>query len=407
MNVLEMVSAINPIAFEIGGLQVRWYGIIIAFAIYLATTLADKEATRKGYRKEFIIDLVFWAVPLGFVGARLYYILFEWQYYFANPSEIIQIWHGGIAIYGGVIAGAATVYWFAKKEKVSFALLLDILAPVVLLAQAIGRWGNFTNQEAHGEAVTRAFLEGLHLPTFIIEQMHIDGVYYHPTFLYESLWSFVGVLILFYLRRRKGIKVGEIIQIWHGGIAIYGGVIAGAATVYWFAKKEKVSFALLLDILAPVVLLAQAIGRWGNFTNQEAHGEAVTRAFLEGLHLPTFIIEQMHIDGVYYHPTFLYESLWSFVGVLILFYLRRRKGVKVGEIMAGYLLWYSFGRFFIEGMRTDSLWMFGIIRISQLVSIVLFLLGIAIIVVRRRRVPAVPDYVSIDDPQSPVLFGKA
>lgn len=115
----------------------------------------------------------------------------------------------------------------------------------------------------------------------------------------------------------------------------------------------------------------------------------------------------MHIDGVYYHPTFLYESLWSFVGVLILFYLRRRKGVKVGEIMSGYLLWYSFGRFFIEGMRTDSLWMFGIIRISQLVSIVLFLLGIAIIVVRRRRVPAVPDYVSIDDPQSPVLFGKA
>ena len=109
MNVLEMVSAINPIAFEIGGLQVRWYGIIIAFAIYLATTLADKEATRKGYRKEFIIDLVFWAVPLGFVGARLYYILFEWQYYLANPGEIIQIWHGGIAIYGGVIAGAATV----------------------------------------------------------------------------------------------------------------------------------------------------------------------------------------------------------------------------------------------------------------------------------------------------------
>ena len=183
MNVLEMVSAINPIAFEIGGLQVRWYGIIIAFAIYLATTLADKEATRKGYRKEFIIDLVFWAVPLGFVGARLYYILFEWQYYLANPGEIIQIWHGGIAIYGGVIAGAATVYWFAKKEKVSFALLLDILAPVVLLAQAIGRWGNFTNQEAHGEVVTRAFLEGLHLPNFIIEQMHIDGVYYHPTFL--------------------------------------------------------------------------------------------------------------------------------------------------------------------------------------------------------------------------------
>ena len=250
----------------------------------MATTLADREATRKGYRKDFIIDLVFWAVPLGFVGARLYYILFEWQYYLANPAEIIQIWHGGIAIYGGVIAGAATVYWFAKKEKVSFALLLDILAPVVLLAQSIGRWGNFTNQEAHGEVTTRAFLEGLHLPNFIIEQMQINGAYYQPTFLYESLWSFVGVLILFYLRRRKG--------------------------------------------------------------------------------------------------------------------------VKVGEIAAGYLIWYSFGRFFIEGMRTDSLWMFNVIRISQLVSIVLFLLGIGLIIVRRRRVPAVPDYVSIDNPQSPILFGK-
>ena len=277
-----MAWTINPIAGESGGLQVRWYGIIIAFGIYLATTLADREATRKGYRKDFIIDLVFWAVPLGFVGARLYYILFEWQYYLANPAEIIQIWHGGIAIYGGVIAGAATVYWFTKKEKVSFALLLDILAPVVLLAQSIGRWGNFTNQEAHGEATTRAFLEGLHLPNFIIEQMNINGTYYQPTFLYESLWSFIGVLILFYLRRRKG--------------------------------------------------------------------------------------------------------------------------VKVGEIAAGYLIWYSFGRFFIEGMRTDSLWMFNVIRISQLVSIVLFLLGIGLIIVRRRRVPAVPDYVSIDNPQSPILF---
>ena len=221
------------------------------------------------------------------------------------------------------------------------------------------------------------------------------------------LW-FCGAKLIFILFEWQNYLANpaEIIQIWHGGIAIYGGVIAGAATVYWFAKKEKVSFALLLDILAPVVLLAQSIGRWGNFTNQEAHGEVTTRAFLEGLHLPNFIIEQMHINGAYYQPTFLYESLWSFVGVLILFYLRRRKGVKVGEIAAGYLIWYSFGRFFIEGMRTDSLWMFNVIRISQLVSIVLFLLGIGLIIVRRRRVPAVPDYVSIDNPQSPILFGK-
>ena len=144
MNVLEMVSAINPIAFEIGGLQVRWYGIIIAFAIYLATTLADKEATRKGYRKEFIIDLVFWAVPLGFVGARLYYILFEWQYYLANPGEIIQIWHGGIAIYGGVIAGAGNRLLVCEKEKVYVCITIRYLGTC-----CVTRSGDWTLGKLH------------------------------------------------------------------------------------------------------------------------------------------------------------------------------------------------------------------------------------------------------------------
>ena len=177
-----LLQTINPIAIEIGPLQVRWYGIIIASAIYIAATLADREATKKGFRKDFVVDLVFWAIPLAFLGARFYYVLFEWKHYIAHPADIIKIWEGGIAIYGGLIGGALTTYWFCKKEEVSFILLLDILAPVVLLAQSIGRWGNFTNQEAHGAEVTRQFLENLHLPSFIIEQMNINGVYYHPTF---------------------------------------------------------------------------------------------------------------------------------------------------------------------------------------------------------------------------------
>lgn len=274
---LSLLQVINPIAFEIGGLQVRWYGIIIAAAIYIAATLADKEATRKGFRKEFIIDLVFWAIPIAFIGARLYYVIFEWRTYIANPINIFKIWEGGIAIYGGLIAGAATTYWFCKREGVSFILLLDILAPVVLLAQAIGRWGNFTNQEAHGAEVTRQFLENLHLPTFIIDQMNINGVYYHPTFLYESLWSALGVLLLLTLRRKST--------------------------------------------------------------------------------------------------------------------------VQVGEIAASYLIWYGCGRFVIEGMRTDSLWMFGLIRVSQALSLVLVIAAVVFIFVRRRRIPTVPSYVSIDNPK--------
>lgn len=274
---LSLLQVINPVAFEIGGLQVRWYGIIIATAIYLAATLADKEATRKGFRKEFIVDLVFWAIPIAFIGARLYYVVFEWRNYIANPIDIFKIWEGGIAIYGGLIAGAATAYWFCKREGVSFILLLDILAPVVLLAQSIGRWGNFTNQEAHGAEVTRQFLENLHLPAFIIEQMNINGMYYHPTFLYESLWSAVGVVLLLVLRR-----------------------------------QEK---------------------------------------------------------------------------------------IQVGEIAATYLIWYGCGRFVIEGMRTDSLWMFGLIRVSQALSVVLIIAGILFVIMRRRRIPVVPSYVSIDNPK--------
>ena len=115
-----LLQTINPIAIEIGGLQVRWYGIIIASAIYIAATLADREATKKGFRKDFVVDLVFWAIPLAFLGARFYYVLFEWKHYIANPIDIIKIWEGGIAIYGGLIGGALTTYWFCKKEEVSF-----------------------------------------------------------------------------------------------------------------------------------------------------------------------------------------------------------------------------------------------------------------------------------------------
>ena len=144
----------------------------------------------------------------------------------------------------------------------------------------------------------------------------------------------------------------------------------------------------LIDILAPYVLLAQSIGRWGNFINQEAHGEAVTRTFLENLYLPKFIIDQMQINGTYYHPTFLYESLWSLLGFAIIIMLRNRKNLlRRGEVALSYVIWYSVGRFFIEGMRTDSLWMGDFLRVSQGLSLLLFVGAIAIWIYRRRDYP--------------------
>jgi len=171
----------------------------------------------------------------------------------------------------------------------------------------------------------------------------------------------------------------EMLAVWNGGLAIYGGLIGGIATLYYVAKKKKFSFLKYLDIMAPSVLFGQAAGRWGNFFNHEAHGGEVSREFLaDTLHLPNFIVENMNINGVYYHPTFLYESVWNLIGFAILMILRLKPGrFKEGQIISLMLAWYSFIRFFLEGMRTDSLYLFGNIRVSQVLSFVLFFAAIA------------------------------
>src|SRR5699024_4677007 len=147
--------------------------------------------------------------------------------------------------------------------------------------------------------------------------------------------------------------------------------------VFWYARKKELSISLLLDILAPSVLLAQSIGRWGNFINQEAHGGAITRAFLENLYLPEFIINQMNINSTHYLPPLLYVALWSLLDLILLIILRNQKRLlRRGEVALSYVIWYSFGRFFIEGMRTDSLWIGDIMRASQVLSLVLFISAI-------------------------------
>ena len=140
----------------------------------------------------------------------------------------------------------------------------------------------------------------------------------------------------------------------------------------------------MFDFLAPAMLLAQAIGRWGNFFNSEAHGAATTLAHLESLHIPEFIIKGMNIDGIYYTPTFLYESIWCLVGFLLLLIIRRLKITKVGQPFALYLMWYGLGRFIIESMRTDSL-MLGGFKMAQIVSVGMVFIGLIIIMITGRK----------------------
>lgn len=250
---------IDPVAFNLGPLSVRWYGIIIAVGILLGYFVAQRALVKAGLHKDTLVDIIFYSALFGFIAARIYFVIFQWPYYAENPGEIIKIWHGGIAIHGGLIGG------------------------------------------------------------------------------------FIAGVIVCKVKNLNPFQIG--------------------------------------DIVAPSIILAQGIGRWGNFMNHEAHGGSVSRAFLEQLHLPNFIIENMYINGQYYHPTFLYESIWDVAGFIIL--VNIRKHLKLGETFFLYLTWYSIGRFFIEGLRTDSLMLTSNIRVAQLVSILLILISISLIVYRR------------------------
>ena len=176
----------------------------------------------------------------------------------------------------------------------------------------------------------------------------------------------------------------SIFKIWEGGLAIHGGIIAGCITIAIYCSKYKIKLIRVLDLCVPSLILAQAIGRWGNFFNSEAHGMATTLEHLQKLHIPAFIIKGMNIAGVYYEPTFLYESLLCLLGFIIIILIRRLKYIKVGIITAFYLIYYSVCRFFIESIRTDSL-MIGGFKIAQIISIFLFIVGIVIIIVESRK----------------------
>lgn len=201
-----LLSAINPVAIDIGPIHVHWYGLILGMATVFGLLLALWEAKRIKMDPDIIMDLAIYAVPAAIVGARAYYVFFQWDYYSQNPSEIIAIWHGGLAIHGALIGSVAAGYVFARIKGISFFKLADITAPSILLGQAIGRWGNFMNQEAHGGPVDLEFLQSMRLPQFIIDQMNINGVYYHPTFLYESTWNIIGVILLLWLRSKNPLR---------------------------------------------------------------------------------------------------------------------------------------------------------------------------------------------------------
>lgn len=214
----------SNIFLQIGDFKIYWYSIFILLAIIFGGLIAIKEAKRFDIPEEFMINLFFFMIPIAYIGARLYYVAFNWDYYSAHLNEIYRIWEGGLAIHGGLIFGLIWLIIYSKKYKIKPLRLTDIVCVGLILGQAIGRWGNFMNQEAFGSATTLKFLESIHLPKFIIDGMYINGSYYHPTFLYESLLCLLGFIILLIFRRRKYTKIGQtttLYMIWYGIVRFF------------------------------------------------------------------------------------------------------------------------------------------------------------------------------------------
>ncbi|GAA0589629.1 prolipoprotein diacylglyceryl transferase [Virgibacillus siamensis] len=204
--------SLDRVFLELGPLTIYWYGVIIAFGVFIGLYLATKESDRLGLDKDLIIDLIVFAIPAAILFARIYYVVFEWDRYAGAPWwDVFAVWEGGIAIHGALIGSVLTAIIYTRVKKISFWQLADIIAPSLILGQAIGRWGNFMNQEAHGgpvsEAVYNNFLQ--YLPDFIMNQMCIEGTMYHPTFLYESLWNLLIFVFLLVLRRYNPLR-GEV-----------------------------------------------------------------------------------------------------------------------------------------------------------------------------------------------------
>lgn len=266
----------NPVLISIGNFEIRWYAIFILIGVVLSYLLIITEGKKMNIRKDFLSNLIFWTIIFGFVGARLYYVLFNLDYYSLYPSEIIQIWKGGLAIHGAIIFGFITILFYAHKYSARTFKITDISVVPLILAQSIGRWGNFFNSEAHGAATTLETLRKLKTPEFIIKGMNIGGIYYYPTFFYESIWCFIGFITLLFLRRYRYLKVGQLTAfylIWYGVGRFFIEISrTDALMFYGFKVAQIISILMVITGVITYILLSRK-GKFEDLYNEPITGD--------------------------------------------------------------------------------------------------------------------------------------
>lgn len=243
----------NPVAFTIGGFDIRWYGILIAIGIILGIVIAQYNCKWREVDYDNLLNIVLLSLPIGIIGARLYYVVFEFDNYKNNIISAFNIRNGGLAIHGGLIFAIGTALIYTKIKKLNFIKFADVAAPSIILAQALGRWGNFFNQEAHGDAVSYEFIK--HFPMFIQKGMNINGMYYNPTFLYESIWNImVFVLLMIILRKCK--RNGMVFFTYIGLYSVGRFIIEGMRTdSLMFGNIRMAQFVSLMGVIAWIIFL--------------------------------------------------------------------------------------------------------------------------------------------------------
>lgn len=206
----------GPILVKLGPLTIRWYGFLIATAVLIGVSLSGYLAKRRNINPDLLSDLAIWLLVAAIPCARIYYVLFQWQEYAQNPGEIFAIWKGGIAIHGAILGGLIAALIFARIKQVPFWQLTDLVAPSLILGQAIGRWGNFFNSEAFGRPTNLPWK--LYIPPEYRPRDYLEFAYFHPTFLYESIWNLIvfGILLTLFFRSLSSnrIKTGTLILVY-------------------------------------------------------------------------------------------------------------------------------------------------------------------------------------------------
>ena len=238
-----------------------WYGVLIASGVIVALLLCSHEEKRRGLQPDTIIDLAFWAIPLALVGARVYYVTFNWQVFADDPLSVLCIWEGGIAIYGAIIGGLVGVLIFAKRRKLNPFTLTDIIVPGLALAQGIGRWGNYFNMEAYGREITNPTWQFFPIAVQIPSN---NGYTWHmATFFYESCWDFAVFFLLWFMIRIRAEKPGTT-TLWY--LLLYGigrFFIEGLRTDSLMSGSIRISqlLSLALVIFAGAMLIARTVKR--------------------------------------------------------------------------------------------------------------------------------------------------